>query len=129
MRQSIACIAVAGGGAIGSVMRYLLSTWFVQRFGIGLPWGTFFINVSGAFVIGLVLQYAAMRTNMSPYLRLFLATGLLGGYTTFSTFAYEIYALSSDKLSAASVIYAAGSVVLGVAAALAGIAIVRSALS
>lgn len=108
MQQSLACAAVAAGGALGAVCRYLVSNWFLQRFGPAFPWGTFTINVTGAFLIGIVLQYAAIRTGFSPYLRLFLATGILGGYTTFSTFAFETYSLSSSQLSFSSIAYARG---------------------
>ena len=82
MRQSVAIAAVAAGGALGSVLRYLVSTWFVARGATAFPWGTFFINVTGSFVIGIVLQLALSKTGLNPYLRLFFATGILGGYTT-----------------------------------------------
>lgn len=120
--------AVAIGGALGSVVRYLVSTWFLEKFGAGFPWGTFTINVSGAFVIGVVLELAATRPGFSPYLRLLLATGFLGGYTTFSTFAYETYVLSADTFSVLSVVYAGGSVVAGLFATLAGVGLVRAFL-
>lgn len=126
MQQSLACAAVAAGGALGAVCRYLVSNWFLQRFGPAFPWGTFTINVTGAFLIGIVLQYAAIRTGFSPYLRLFLATGILGGYTTFSTFAFETYSLSSSQLSFSSIAYAGGSLIVGVAAAYFGVVLVRS---
>jgi CrcB protein len=123
----VSIAAVAVGGALGSVLRFLVSGWFLSRFGPGFPWGTFAINVSGSFAIGVVLQLAAARADFSPYLRLLLAPGLLGGYTTFSTFAYESYSLGTDGFPVQSVAYAAGSVLAGVAAAYAGVALVRSA--
>lgn len=120
--------AVAIGGAVGSVLRYFVSTWFLGKFGAGFPWGTFTINVSGAFVIGVVLELAATRPGFSPYLRLLLATGFLGGYTTFSTFAYETYILSAESFSMLSVVYAGGSVIAGLIATLAGVGLVRALL-
>ena len=126
MNQVFALVAVAVGGALGSVARYIVSNWFFQRFGGGFPWGTFAINVSGAFVIGVVMQLVATRVGFSPYLRLFAATGILGGYTTFSAFAYEAYALGGEGLAMRSIAYAAGSVVAGVAAAYAGVVTVRA---
>jgi len=126
MNQLIAITAIAVGGAIGSVFRYLVGVWFLGRFGPGFPWGTMTINVLGAFLIGIVLQCAATRVGFSPYLRVFLATGILGGFTTFSTFAYEIYQLSSETISLQSGIYACSSVLLGVFAAYAGVMLVRS---
>ena len=126
MNPLFAIAATAAGGALGSVMRFLVSNWFVNRFGPGFPWGTFTINVSGAFLIGIVLQLAATRAGFSPYLRVFIATGILGGFTTFSTFAYETYALGAAGLTIQSVAYAGGSILTGVAAAYAGIMLVRA---
>jgi CrcB protein len=102
MQQYLAILAVAAGGTIGSAGRYLFSNWFLQIVGPGFPWGTFMMNVTGAFIIGVVLQIAAGQPDFSPYFWLFLATGILGGHTTFST------------------LYVAGSVVLGIAAAILG---------
>ena len=126
MNAFIAIAAVALGGAVGSVMRYLVSNWFVARLGPDFPWGTFTINVSGSFLIGIVLQLAAARAGLNPYVRLFLATGILGGYTTFSTFAYESYILGAGNLALQSLSYAAGSVLAGVAAAYLGVTVVRA---
>jgi CrcB protein len=123
----LALAAVATGGAIGSVLRFLAGTWFLQRVGPGFPWGTFAINVSGALLIGIVMHVAQTRIGISPYARLFLATGILGGYTTFSAFAYETYLLSRDAFSFQSVWYAMGSVLAGVVAAFVGVVIARAA--
>lgn len=128
MNAFIAIAAVAAGGAVGSVMRYLVSNWFTARLGPDFPWGTLTINVSGSFLIGIVLQLAAARAGLNPYVRLFLATGILGGYTTFSTFAYEAYILGAGNLALQSLGYAAGSVLAGVAAAYFGVIVVRAIL-
>jgi len=125
MRQSLAIAAVAVGGAFGSVLRYLISTWFLQRFGPGFPWATFAINVSGSFLIGFVLQLALSRAGFSPYMRVFLATGILGGYTTFSSYSFEAYSLGVQGSYVRAVAYALGSVVAGVVAAYAGVVIAR----
>lgn len=126
MQQSTAILAVAVGGALGSVLRFLVSSWFVARVGTGFPWATFFINVSGSFAIGIVLQIALLRTGLSPYVRLFFATGILGGYTTFSAYAFEIYSLGAAAAPLAGLAYALGSVVAGVTAAYVGALIVRT---
>jgi CrcB protein len=118
--------AVAVGGAAGSVFRFLVGTWFLQRVGPGFPWGTFAVNMSGAFLIGIVMELAQGRMGLNPYARLFLATGILGGYTTFSAFAYETYALGRDGLAAQGLLYGVGSVIAGVAAAWLGIVLARS---
>jgi fluoride exporter len=128
MNQWLVLAAVAGGGAIGSVLRFLVGTWFLQRLGPGFPWGTFAINVSGSLLIGVVLQLAQTRIGLGPYARAFIATGILGGYTTFSAFAYETYLLSRDAFSAQSLWYGFGSVLAGVAAAYAGIVLTRAVL-
>jgi CrcB protein len=126
MQQSIAIAAVATGGALGSVLRFLVSAWFIQRVGVGFPWGTFVINTTGSLAIGIVLQLAVSRAGLSPYVRLFFATGVLGGYTTFSTYAFEIYSLGRAALPLQSAAYALGSVIVGVVAAYAGTLLVRA---
>jgi len=126
VNQWLAIAAVAAGGAIGSVLRFLVGAWFLQRLGPGFPWGTFAINVSGSLLIGVVVQLAQARVGLGPYARVFLATGILGGYTTFSAFAYETYLLSSDAFSAQSLWYGFGSVLAGVAAAYAGVVLTRA---
>jgi fluoride exporter len=126
MQQLYSILAVAVGGAIGSTLRYLVSNWFVQLVGPGFPWGTFTINVTGAFAIGVVLQAAASSPNFSPYLRLFLATGIMGGYTTFSTYAYETFTLGSTERMLFAVAYAVGSVIVGVIAATLGVLTARA---
>jgi CrcB protein len=126
MNFLLAIAATAAGGALGAVLRLLVSTSFANRFGPGFPWGTFAVNVSGAFVVGIVLQLAVTRADFSPYLRVFLATGILGGYTTFSAFAYETYGLGAEGFTLQSLAYAGGSVLAGVAAVYSGITLVRA---
>jgi len=125
MRLGFALLTVAVGGAIGTMARYLIATWSIARFGAGFPFGTFAINITGSFLIGVVFALAASRIGMSPYLRLFLTTGILGGYTTFSAFAYETLTLGSEGEYLRSAGYALGSVVFGVLAAYAGVLAVR----
>lgn len=79
---------VALGGAIGAAARYLAGLWLAALLGAGFPWGTFFVNVTGSFLIGIVLVLVQAGT-LPAEARLFLAVGILGGYTTFSSFSYE----------------------------------------
>ncbi|MGI8866958.1 MAG: fluoride efflux transporter CrcB [Rubrobacteraceae bacterium] len=79
---------VALGGALGAGGRYLLGGWLQAQLGSGFPWGTFAVNVLGSLAIGLVLGLSS-KGGLSPTASLFLATGVLGGFTTFSTFSYE----------------------------------------
>ncbi|MDP9485235.1 MAG: fluoride efflux transporter CrcB [Actinomycetota bacterium] len=81
-------LLVAAGGALGAAARYLAGLWIVARFGAGFPWGTFFVNVTGSFLIGIVLVLVE-RGALPAEARLFVAVGLCGGYTTFSSFSYE----------------------------------------
>jgi CrcB protein len=126
MNQWAAVAAVAAGGAFGSVLRFLVGMWFLQRVGAGFPWGTLAVNLSGAFAIGIVMHVAQTRLGLSPYFRVFLATGILGGYTTFSAFAYETLLLGRDALTMQSVLYGFGSVIAGVVAVVLGIAAARA---
>jgi CrcB protein len=114
---------VALGGAIGSAARYLVGGWFAARFGAAFPYGTFVINVTGSFIVGLFLAYAQERVSLSPYWRLFFAVGFVGGYTTFSTFEYESIRLLQDGEMLLAAVYLIGSVVTGGVAAIAGIAL------
>jgi CrcB protein len=114
---------VALGGAIGSAARYLVGGWFAARFGAAFPYGTFVVNVTGSFIVGLFLAYAQERVSLSPYWRLFFAVGFVGGYTTFSTFEYESVRLLQDGEMLLAAVYLIGSVVTGGVAAIAGIAL------
>jgi CrcB protein len=121
-----AIAAVALGAAIGGVLRYVVGQLFLQRFGPGFPYGTLFINVSGSFLIGVVAELIATRAfGVSPLWRIFAATGVLGGYTTFSAFSLESLTLITEGSAMLSLAYAAGSVVLGVLAAYGGVAFTR----
>lgn len=128
MNQWIAVGAVAAGGAVGSVFRFLIGSWFLQRAGAGFPWGTLVVNLTGAFAIGVVMQIVQARLGLNPYARVFFATGILGGYTTFSAFAYETFVLGRDGMPMQSILYAIGSIVAGVAATALGIALTRAAI-
>ena len=89
-------VALVGlGGALGAVARYLLGTWIATRVSPDFPWSTFLINISGSFLIGVILGLASAG-QLSNEARLFLAVGVLGGYTTFSTFSYESLELLAD---------------------------------
>lgn len=84
---------VAIFGAIGCLSRYFISRWVHNTFGIGFPYGTFIVNILGAFLIGLIMEYSLETEIISPDLRIGLTIGFLGGLTTFSTFSYETFRL------------------------------------
>jgi CrcB protein len=77
------------GGAAGTGARYLLSGWLLRVAGPGFPWGTLVVNVLGSFLLGLIMHVALATDLLSPTLRLALTTGVMGGFTTYSTFNYE----------------------------------------
>ena len=121
-----ALLAVATGGGIGSVLRYLVGFAAIQRFGPGFPWGTLIVNVTGSFAIGVIAELAQSRAlGITPWMRLFIAVGVLGGYTTFSTFALDTLTLVGERAPWVALAYGAGSVLLGLAAAAAGVTLVR----
>lgn len=104
--------AVAVGGAVGSVFRYVISTFLLPSSGGGWPWGTFTINIAGALVLGFLVRYFTPQYASSP-LALALTVGLCGGFTTFSTFTSEMFALLERGAIGRGALYAVGSVVLG----------------
>lgn len=118
-------VAVAVGAAVGANMRFLLAGWVAGRYGGAFPYGTLLINVLGSLLIGVVLGLAAERVSLAEPLRLLLVTGLLGGFTTFSTFSYETYSLIVGGNWPAAALYAALSVGLGLAAVILGVTIIR----
>lgn len=123
--DGLAKAAIVGfGGFIGSVLRYSLGGLIQHRLGPTFPWQTLVINVSGSFLIGLFLG-VALSQNWGEGWRLFIAVGILGGYTTYSTFAYETLRLLEDRSYMQAVGYFFGTSVLTVAAAFVGIVVAR----
>ncbi len=95
-------------GALGCLTRYWLSGWVYTLVGRAFPWGTFVVNVGGAFCIGLIMEFGVRSTLLSPTLRTGIAIGFLGGLTTFSTFSYETFRLleEGDFLKAVTNVFA-----------------------
>jgi CrcB protein len=120
-------LAVGVGAALGGIARLLVTQFVLARAGDGTgPYATMFINISGSFLIGIVIQLAQSQPGMPLIWRYFLATGILGGYTTFSTFSFEALAYWTAGSALKALLYVAGSVVLGIAAAAAGILTART---
>lgn len=120
-------LVVCLGGAIGSGARYLASGWATRALPPGLPWGTVIVNVTGSFYIAVVMGLALRTALVGPDLRLFLTTGIAGGYTTYSSFNWEtlrLFQAGAYLLGAANV---ALTVVLCAAGGLLGLAAVRGA--
>lgn len=117
---------VASGGAIGAVLRYLVGLASGWLFGVGFPWGTITVNIVGSLVMGLVIGFAATKFHLTNELRLFIATGILGGFTTFSSFSLDFALLFERKDYGLAGLYLAGSVGLSILALFAGLYLVRA---
>jgi CrcB protein len=113
------------GGSIGSILRYLCQKWVYQLYPFTFPWGTFLVNIAGCFLIGIFFAASEKTTFLSPDWRLFLTTGLCGGFTTFSAFAFESMNLARTGDISYTLLYTTGSVVLGILAVFAGIALIK----
>ena len=118
-------LATVGGG-IGAGARYLLQANMIRVLGLGFPWWTLVINIVGSFVMGIVATMVALRFGNSPELRTFLATGILGGFTTFSAFSLDVATLMDKKQQTAAALYVAGSVGVSILALYAGLALAKA---
>jgi CrcB protein len=141
------CVAISFGAVAGALSRYYLTSWFTQRFGTSFPYGTFFINLTGCFAMGFFMTLAWERiVSVPPEVRLLVATGFLGSYTTFSTYGLETIALLRDahrngyghspsgsdsvlNQLVPAVIYWAGSALLGVISVQLGVMLARVTFS
>jgi CrcB protein len=114
--------AVGLGGVLGANARYWVGVWVAERWGTAFPWGTLAINVSGSFVLGFYLTLVTERFAGRSTTRLFVATGFLGAYTTFSTFSYETVRLIQQGAVVPALAYVAASLIAGLVAGVAGVA-------
>ncbi len=113
------------GGGLGASLRHAVNMVSARGLGTSFPWGTFIINISGSLVMGLIAGYLAFKGDGSQPWRLFLMTGILGGYTTFSAFSLDTALLYERGEIGAALFYVLGSVVLSIAGLFAGLALVR----
>jgi fluoride exporter len=119
----------SAGGAIGAGLRFLVNEAFAARGLLAFPWATLTVNVAGSFVMGVLVAMFAHRAHLSPELRTFLTTGILGGFTTFSAFSTDFARLVQVGQTPSALLYAAGSVVLSIAAVFLGLWVVRMVVS
>jgi CrcB protein len=117
--------AIGLGGAIGSVARYFVSTIQSPTW-TGFPYAIFIVNVSGGFIMGVLTELMALKFSVSPEVRAFLSTGILGGYTTFSTFSLESALLIQRHAYMTATGYVVGSAILSIAALFCGLWIIRA---
>lgn len=117
---------VAVFGAAGAVSRYALDGWISDLTHGQFPWGTFVINIAGAFALGLLLALTTERLLPHPNWRIAIGIGYLGSFTTFSTYAYESVKLAEDGSVGLALVNSVGMVALGMLAAFAGLALGRT---
>jgi CrcB protein len=115
------------GAGIGGALRHGVNVGAAKLFGYGFPYGTLIVNVAGSFLMGLLAGYFAFRPGIGQHLRLFLTTGMLGGFTTFSAFSLDAALLVERHAYGVAAGYALGSVAASVAALFFGLAIFRTA--
>lgn len=114
------------GGGLGSIARYLCQRWFMLHYPHSFPWGTFAVNVTGCFLIGLFWGLAFKSFAENESWKLLLMTGLCGGFTTFSAFTLEGIGLIKEQKQGLFILYIAGSVIAGLLATYAGMKIIRT---
>jgi len=117
-------LAVGLGSFIGGICRYMVTLFIQNKFLTTFPFGTMFVNVLGCFLIGVIYALSD-RGNLSPLWRMFLATGMMGGFTTFSTFSNETVSMLRDAEYVPAFSYIAFSIVIGVAATIGGISLIK----
>ena len=113
------------GGGIGSTLRHIVNVVCPRFLGTNFPYHTFIINISGSTIMGLIAGYLALKGEASQPWRLFLMTGILGGYTTFSAFSLDAALLHERGEIGLALFYVLGSVVFSIAGLFAGLALVR----
>lgn len=118
-------LAVAAGGAVGSVARFAVTSALGRWLGTGFPWGTLTVNVVGSFAMGFLVAAVAQRWSLSPEVRALLFTGLLGGFTTFSAFSLDLYTLVERGAWGSAALYGTSSVVVGVFGLVLGLMVAR----
>ena len=118
-------VLVLVGGGLGSAARYLAGVWIARHLGAAFPWGTLSVNVAGSFLIGLLATVADEAGGIGPHARVFLVVGVLGGFTTFSSFSLETWRLAEQHRLGWAALYVLASVALSLAGLALGIALAR----
>ena len=118
-------VIVFFGGGLGAALRHGMNIAAARLLGTAFPYGTLIINVTGSILMGLIAGYFAFRGGASQHWRLFLTTGILGGYTTFSAFSLDAALLYERGETWSAVLYVIGSVVLSILGLFAGLYVIR----
>jgi CrcB protein len=119
-------LLIAAGGGLGSIARYWVGSTISGRMGTRFPFGTFVINMTACIVIGFALTYLGKRTGLDPAWRFLIAVGFIGAYSTFSTYEWETLSTLRSGAFMLAALYAAGSLILGLAATWAGALLAES---
>jgi CrcB protein len=119
-------LPIAAGGAIGAVLRFLMTAGVARLLATSFPWGTLSVNVLGSFMMGVLVELFALKLNASQELRAFLTTGILGGFTTFSAFSADAMLLIERNDLWGAGLYTLGSVLLSIGALFVGLVLVRA---
>jgi CrcB protein len=119
-------LIVGTGGFIGSVMRYLIQVYVEKGLVSTFPWGTFVANIAGSFIIGIVFAFAEKGSLLNAEWRMFLAVGICGGFTTFSSFAFNNFTMIEERSIGQLLLNVGGSLFFGIMAVYLGIILVRS---
>ena len=122
-------VVVFIGAGVGGAIRHAMNIWVARWMGTHFPWHTFVINITGSLVMGLVTGWFAQKVGAAGHLRLFLATGVLGGYTTFSAYSLDAVLLWERQEHLLSALYVGGSVIGAIAGLMLGLWIMRTALA
>lgn len=121
-------LIVALGGAIGAMLRYAITNLAAEKINPAFPYGTLIANLIGCFFIGLCMTLLTEKTSLSPYWRLLITVGILGGLTTFSSFSYETIKLLQAGQTIPALLNIGANVALGLIATICGIAVMKSTL-
>ncbi len=116
---------VAIGGAFGSVARYLTGLWFGRMVGAGFPWATLTVNIVGSLIMGMLVAVMAQAWTPSAEVRAFLTVGILGGFTTFSTFSLDVAVMLQRGELGVAAAYVLSSLIVGIGGLFAGLYLVR----
>jgi CrcB protein len=118
-------LSIAAGGAIGALLRYFVAS-AIQRPTMSFPLGIMIVNITGGLIMGIIVELGARKFQLAPELRAFLTVGILGGYTTFSTFSLDSALLIQRGEYVSAATYIIGSTVLSILALFTGLALVRA---
>lgn len=122
-------VSIAAGGALGALARHGVNVGAAKSFGLDFPYGTMIVNVVGSFVMGIMIAVFAHLWQPPQSVKLFLLTGFLGGFTTFSSFSLDVVTLFERQDTLIAALYLIGSVVLSITALFAALALARGMIS